>query len=356
MLVSSAAVAADMGSAYVSGALGMAATDDVDANSNTFLAPIDTETGRAGFVAIGRHFGEMVRGEIELAHTQHDVDQIGGTQASGDVETLALGGNLLFDFHLSGEITPYVGLGAGMVRVSLDDVTPVGGSTVDDSATVPYLQGIAGAAYAINDRLTLFGDLRFRATQRLDLATRAGTAVSPNLSDRRVMVGLRWRIGGPREKVRAMPAVAPQAQAAAPKKAAPAPTPKATPAPTKPTATDTEAQRLAEIPREYLVFFDWDRADITSEAGDIIRAAAANAKALKTVRLTAIGHADRSGPDPYNQRLSQRRAEAVRDVLISEGVPAGEIEIFARGESEPLVQTPDGVREPRNRRVQIILN
>ncbi len=67
-------------------------------------------------------------------------------------------------------------------------------------------------------------------------------------------------------------------------------------------------------------------------------------RASKTVRLTATGHADRSGPDSYNQRLSQRRAEAVREVLIREGVPAGEIEIFARGESEPLVQTPDGVR------------
>ncbi len=68
-----------------------------------------------------------------------------------------------------------------------------------------------------------------------------------------------------------MPAVAPQAQAAAPKKAAPAPTPKAAPAPTKPTARETDAQRLAEIPREYLVFFDWDRADITTEAAQIIR-------------------------------------------------------------------------------------
>ena len=46
----------------------------------------------------------------------------------------------------------------------------------------------------------------------------------------------------------------------------------------------------------------------------------------------------------------------VPGVLVREGVPLSEIEIIARGESEPLVQTPDGVREARNRRVQIILN
>ena len=144
ILASSAAAAADMGSTYVSGAVGVAKTDDIDANSNTFLAPIDAETGRAGLVAIGRHFGEMIRGEIELAHTKHDADQVGGAQASGDIESLTVGGNLLFDFHLSGAITPYVGLGVGMVRVSLDDVTPVGGSTLDDGATGRRGDGATG--------------------------------------------------------------------------------------------------------------------------------------------------------------------------------------------------------------------
>lgn len=356
VLVSSMAGAADRDGAYVSGAVGFATADDIDADSNTFLAPIDLESGRAGQIAIGRHFGEMLRGEIELSHSMHDADQVAGAQAAGDVTSLALGGNLLADLHLSGAITPYVGLGVGMVRVSLDGVAPVGGSTLDDSATVPYIQGIAGAAYDLNDRVALFADLRYRGTQRLDLTTRAGAAVSPNFTDQRLMVGLRWRFGGPREKVQTPPAVAPQAQAAAPKVPAPKPVakPQTQAAPAKP--AQEEADRLAEIPREYLVFFDWDRADITTEAAQIIRAAAANAKALRSVRLTTTGHADRSGPDPYNLRLSQRRAEAVRAVLIREGVPTGEIEIFARGESDPLVQTPDGVREPRNRRVQIFLN
>ena len=360
-LLASSAAAADSGTVYISGALGLATTSDIDAGSNTFLAPIDVETGYAAQIAVGRHFGEMFRGEIELSRTEHDADQIAGAQATGDVGSLALGGNFLADFHLSSDLTPYVGVGAGMVRVSLDGIAPVGGAVLDDSTTVPYVQGIVGASYELNDRVTLFGDIRFRGTQRLDLTTRAGAAVSPNHSDRRLMIGLRWRLGEPSAAMKAPPAVLTKTEEPKkPEETAPPPVAKpaqnVTPPAPKPVEADTEEERLAEIPRGYLVFFDWDRADITTEAGQIIRAAAANAKELKSVLLTTIGHADRSGPGPYNQRLSQRRAEAVREMLVREGVPEGEIEIFARGESEPLVQTTDGVREPRNRRVQIIIN
>jgi OmpA-OmpF porin, OOP family len=66
-----------------------------------------------------------------------------------------------------------------------------------------------------------------------------------------------------------------------------------------------------------------------------------------------IGHADRAGSDAYNQRLSERRSAAVRDALVQRGIPANEIVTMGRGERDPAVPTPDGVREPRNRRVVI---
>jgi outer membrane protein OmpA-like peptidoglycan-associated protein len=68
----------------------------------------------------------------------------------------------------------------------------------------------------------------------------------------------------------------------------------------------------------------------------------------------ATGHADRSGPTNYNQRLSERRAEAVKSALVREGVPGNIIQTSGRGENENLVATADGVREPRNRRVEIV--
>ena len=72
-------------------------------------------------------------------------------------------------------------------------------------------------------------------------------------------------------------------------------------------------------------------------------------------RLSLSQIADRSGTPQYNQRLSQRRAEAVASELVARGVNRGEIGVSAFGESRPLVQTADGVREPQNRRVEIVL-
>lgn len=103
---------------------------------------------------------------------------------------------------------------------------------------------------------------------------------------------------------------------------------------------------------EYLVFFDWDRANITPAAtntiGDAVAAFGTGAK------IQVIGHTDTSGSPAYNQRLSVRRAQAVKQALVSRGIPAANITTEGRGESQLLVQTGPNVREPSNRRAQII--
>jgi hypothetical protein len=103
----------------------------------------------------------------------------------------------------------------------------------------------------------------------------------------------------------------------------------------------------------YMVFFDFDRSTITTVAQGTIRQAANDAKVGRVTRLQVTGHADRAGDEAYNMALSQRRAEAVRAELERNGVTAEQITVQARGESEPLVPTADGVREPQNRRVVI---
>ena len=71
--------------------------------------------------------------------------------------------------------------------------------------------------------------------------------------------------------------------------------------------------------RTYLVFFDWDRADLTDRARQIIADAAQNARRVQTTRIEVSGHADRTGTAAYNQRLSVRRAEAVAGELVRNG-------------------------------------
>ena len=105
----------------------------------------------------------------------------------------------------------------------------------------------------------------------------------------------------------------------------------------------------------FMVFFDWDRSNLSQQALNTIKQASDQFKATGKARITATGHTDRSGPDDYNMALSLRRANAVKDALVRNGVPPTAISVIGKGESQPLVQTADGVREPQNRRVEIVI-
>ena len=105
----------------------------------------------------------------------------------------------------------------------------------------------------------------------------------------------------------------------------------------------------------FMVFFDWDRSNLSQQALTTIGQAANAFKQTGAARIVATGHADRSGPENYNMALSLRRANAVKDALVRNGVPTGAIQVVGRGESQPLVPTADGVREPQNRRVEIVV-
>jgi iron complex outermembrane receptor protein len=107
-------------------------------------------------------------------------------------------------------------------------------------------------------------------------------------------------------------------------------------------------------PKSYLVFFDFNKSDLTSQAASIVDQAAKNAGPAKVTKLEVTGHTDTVGSDAYNMRLSRRRAESVAAQLEKDGIPSSEIEIVAKGKRDLLVPTADGVKEPQNRRVQIV--
>ena len=111
----------------------------------------------------------------------------------------------------------------------------------------------------------------------------------------------------------------------------------------------------AAAPDRFLVFFDWDKAVVTSEGRRVVAAAAEAYKTSGQATVVATGYTDLSGPPAYNYKLSERRAAAVKAELVRLGVPATSIKTIGRGENDPLVPTADGVREPQNRRVEIQL-
>jgi len=124
------------------------------------------------------------------------------------------------------------------------------------------------------------------------------------------------------------------------------------PPPPPPAPAAVPAQAPA---RSYLVFFDWDKATLTDRARQIIREAADNSTKVQYTRIEVNGYTDTSGTKQYNQGLSVRRARAVQAELIKDGVPQNAITIQGFGDTNLLVPTGPGVREPQNRRVEIII-
>jgi len=106
--------------------------------------------------------------------------------------------------------------------------------------------------------------------------------------------------------------------------------------------------------RVFAVYFDWNRSSVGADAMPILQQAAAAYRAGGVVSVRVTGYADTSGSVRYNQRLSERRARHVADALVHMGVPAQTIAFGGVGENDLAVPTPDGVREPRNRRVTVV--
>jgi OmpA-OmpF porin, OOP family len=104
----------------------------------------------------------------------------------------------------------------------------------------------------------------------------------------------------------------------------------------------------------YLVFFAWDQADLTPVALAVLDQVQADFNRGHPTLVKVAGHADRSGSEAYNDQLSERRAEIVAQALMQRGVPERALEVEWFGERRPRVPTPDGQREPRNRRVEIV--
>jgi outer membrane protein OmpA-like peptidoglycan-associated protein len=125
--------------------------------------------------------------------------------------------------------------------------------------------------------------------------------------------------------------------------AAPAPAPEQPPAPPPPS------------PKTYIVFFDFNKSNLTSEAQAVVAEAAEAFRTTGAVRVLVIGHTDTVGSSSYNQRLSERRASTVKTEMVRLGVPADVISTEGRGFSDPMVPTGPGVREPQNRRAVIEL-
>lgn len=111
----------------------------------------------------------------------------------------------------------------------------------------------------------------------------------------------------------------------------------------------------AALPGPFIVYFAHNSAKLDAAAMKVIADAVAAKGASKAGSIVASGHTDLSGTKGYNSGLAKRRAAAVAKAIAAKGVKKDQVRTQSFGQDEPAVKTADGVKEPRNRRVEIRL-
>jgi outer membrane protein OmpA-like peptidoglycan-associated protein len=292
---------------------------------------LQTNVGAVGVTSLGWGFGNGLRAELEGDYRYNGLDKVTGNGHSASV-----GGseqkygpmvNVLYDFNGLGAVVPYVGVGAGY-QWAHEKITSDGGSASDTAGAFAY-QAILGAAFPIAPvpGLALTAEYRFMglAGNRTYTAVDGSMVTLNNNYNHSVLLGVRYVFGAPA-----------MAMAATTQAAAPAP--------------------MVQPARSYLVFFDWDKSTLTDRARSIIKEAADNSTHVQYTRIDVNGYTDTSGTPQYNMGLSVRRADAVKGELVRDGVPVAAIATQGFGETHLLVPTGNGVREPQNRRVEIVIH
>jgi len=119
--------------------------------------------------------------------------------------------------------------------------------------------------------------------------------------------------------------------------------------------TPTWPAGLTALSLAFTLYFVEGSDELTEESKRVLETVFADLKGRKVADVLVVGHTDTVGTDPFNDALALQRAEAIRRALIQRGVAPGDVTAVGRGKRELLVQTPDGVAEPRNRRVEIVV-
>ena len=320
--------------------------------------------------SIGYGVGNGVRLEAEISYrtnaqtgniTTSSTSYVAGPTTSSATGTEVKYGfmtNALFDIPFPRRwVSPYVGLGFGYqlanwskVLLGASNIDYLSPTTVNPSGTIGQFayQAILGASFPIDAVPGLSATVEYRymgtAGNRNYSATGYTQYISSSFknnatkvhvssdSNQTVLVGFRYAFN---------PAGGIYAEPASPGSLAPMVA--AAPAP---------AQVIPA--RSYIIFFDFDRADLTPRARDIVAEAVRASPTVPHTRLDVAGNTDPSGDAAYNQRLSQARAQAVAAELQRWGVPREIIDIHGYGATRPLVPTGPGAREPQNRRVEIV--
>ncbi len=242
--------------------------------------------------------------------------------------------NGLLDFGPDDGIQGFVGGGVGVARVKANYALNTNGDFLNDSDTRFAYQGLAGVRAPLTDHLDAVVKYRFFTAPNARFVDTTSRNFEGRFRSHSILGGISYNFGTP------TPPPPPPAPAPAPY--TPPPAPVAPP-----------VQEVQCSPGPFIVFFEWDKSDVTPEAASILDNAVTQYQSCGNAQVMLAGYTDTSGAATYNQGLSQRRADAVKAYMTSRSIPDSVIQTNAFGETNLRVQTADGVREVQNRRVEI---
>ena len=342
-------------------------------NGNQFTIPNASPTAsfNSGFNAgarAGYKWGPWrLEEEYSYRHSALDTFSFNGpfgistnpSNVSGQRNSHAIMTNVIYDFTIGWPVSPHIGFGIGAVDIvdsasvnsatlhnaigfPINPTSPLsvapqtfGGTLINGSGWRFGYQAIAGLRFEFSPAVAFDLDYRYLGTTDQTLTNTArfpfpngsggtnccvGTHFTSRYHSNNLLASITMKFGAP-----------------------PAPPPPLPPAPPPP-----PPQKV------FLVFFDWDKYNITPEGEKIIELAAQQYKAGGSVKLQVTGYTDTTGSYAYNQRLSERRANAVAGRLAALGVARSDMAVSGRSFNDLRVPTPLGVREPQNRRVEIL--
>lgn len=122
------------------------------------------------------------------------------------------------------------------------------------------------------------------------------------------------------------------------------------------TATFADVMAIEPLPSEkFILFFTTGKTELAQESQKTIPAMLEAIKRRGAITIAVSGHADASGSAQVNDKLAYERASMVKELLLQNGVDPEKVTVSSHGKGNPLVPTPDGVAEPRNRRVEVVI-
>lgn len=338
------------------------------------LADISYQDGPMGGLVLG-YAANLLRPELELSYRSNDVDgqrefyygALGVTEGTPTLKSdrfEAYGAMLnlwMEPLGANSRIRPYIGGGAGALQVELHDPAYAEQAIKGDDDLVFAYQAGAGVAFALSSRWEVALDYRWIKSEKgkFDLKPEDQGYTEARYEAQSAMATLRWYFAGEE------PAPSPAPPAEAPVDVVPVAEPPASPVaiepPPPPACQSPEAGQPMDLQGcksgDTIVLrgvnFDFNKSSLTPNARTLLDQVAEALRARPDIEAEISGHTDSKGSEAYNQQLSVRRAQSVRQYLIDKGIDPVRLTTVGAGESSPVADNETEEGRELNRRVEL---